>query len=98
MSLPDSLNHKIELFRQVGRAFRYEEELFSKTSWIAIFLGQGIMPQTYDPIVAGLPYDIVDDSLASMRAAMETTAAAMLPHQDFIQRYCPAPTLEPLTP
>ena len=90
MSLPDSLKHKIALFREVGRAFRYEEELFSKTSWIAVFLGQGIWPKTYDPIVATLPHAVVDESLESMRQAMIKTSEAMPLHQDFIRRYCPA--------
>jgi tryptophan halogenase len=90
MSLPDSLKHKIALFREVGRAFRYEDELFSKTSWIAVFLGQGIMPKSYDPIVATLPHKVVEESLESMRQAMLNTSGAMPLHQDFIRRYCPA--------
>ena len=44
MELPDTLQHKIELFREHGRVFRYNEELFDVPSWIAVMLGQGIDP------------------------------------------------------
>jgi tryptophan halogenase len=90
MSIPDSLTHKIELFRTAGRTFRYEEELFARTSWVAVFLGQGIVPQTCDPVIAHLPYDTVVRSLESMRAAMAAEAARMPTHAAFLQSYCPA--------
>jgi len=93
MSLPDSLNHKIDLFRQTGRTFRYEEELFSKASWIAVLLGQGITPQSYDPIVRNLPQTTVSESLESMRLAMIKEAGRMPTHADFIKSYCPSGNL-----
>ena len=90
MSIPDTLRHKIDLFRTAGRSFRYEEELFSRTSWVAVFLGQGIIPQICDPVIAALPYDPVAGSLASMRAAMAAEAGRMPLHSAFIKSYCPA--------
>ncbi|CAL4869545.1 Flavin-dependent tryptophan halogenase PrnA (plasmid) [Asticcacaulis sp. MM231] len=93
MNLPDSLCHKIELFREAGRAFRYEDELFAKASWIAVFLGQGVMPKSYDPIVRNLPYASVSESLELMRTAMINEAGRMPNHADFIQRYCGSASL-----
>ncbi len=90
MDIPDSLRHKIELFREAARVFRYEEELFSRPSWVAVFLGQNIVPRRYDPIVAALPHADVHESLESMRLAMFQAANAMPTHEQFIQRYCPA--------
>jgi tryptophan halogenase len=90
MSIPDSLRHKIELFREAGRVFRYEDELFSRPSWVAVFLGQNILPRRCDPIVATLPEDQVRQSLDSMHAAMLAATQAMPTHADFIQRYCAA--------
>ncbi len=88
MSLPDSLRHKIELFREAGRAFRYDDELFAKASWIAVFLGQGVIPKSYDPIVGNLPHGSVSESLESMRTAMINEVGRMPTHADFIQHYC----------
>jgi tryptophan halogenase len=90
MSIPDSLRHKIELFREAGRVFRYEDELFARASWVAVFLGQNIVPRRQDPIVAALNHGQVRESLDSMHAAMLAAVRAMPSHADFIQRYCPA--------
>jgi tryptophan halogenase len=88
LSIPESLRHKIELFREAGRVFRYEDELFARSSWVAVLLGQNIVPRRCDPIVAALPREQVRQSLDSMRAAMSAATQAMPTHADFIQRYC----------
>jgi len=90
MPIPETLSRKIALFKAAGRAFRYEDELFSRASWIAVFLGQGIVPRAYDPIVNTLPLAEVRESLESMRQAMINAVGGMPTHEDFIRRYCPA--------
>ncbi len=87
MSIPDSLTHKIDLFQEAGRAFRYEDELFSKTSWIAVMIGQNIYPRSVDPIVASLPAEDISRSLNSMQTAMTKAATAVPKHSDFIDKY-----------
>lgn len=49
MALPDSLAGKLELWREAGRVEQYGEGLFLEPSWIAVYLGQGMMPARYDP-------------------------------------------------
>ena len=88
MSLPDSLVHKMELFKAAGRVFRYEDELFSKPSWVAVFLGQGIIPKIVDPIVSTLPVEQLERSLNSMHGAMQNAVKNMPTHQEFIEKYC----------
>jgi tryptophan halogenase len=90
MSTPDSLEHKINLFREAGRVFRYEDELFSRPSWVAVMLGQNIVPKICDPIVATLDPAQVDHSLTSMRRAMADAAGKMPTHAAFIDQYCKA--------
>lgn len=90
MSIPDSLTQKIELFREAGRIFRYEDELFSKPSWVAVMLGQNIQPRTVDPIVEGVASEQIERSLGSMKAAMANAVTKMETHQAFINRYAPA--------
>jgi tryptophan halogenase len=92
MDIPESLQRKIALFRRAGRVFRYEEELFTRPSWLAVFLGQNIMPHQCDPIVAVLPAEKVLESVESMRVAMNKAAAAMPTHEEFIARYCATAT------
>ena len=92
MPLPDSLVHKMELFKSAGRVFRYEDELFSKPSWVAVMLGQGILPKTIDPIVLSLPIEDLQRSLGSMQNAMQNAAMNMPTHERFIQEYCVSST------
>jgi tryptophan halogenase len=88
MEIPDSLNHKIALFREGGRAFRHDDELFSRPSWVAVFLGQNMQPRTYDPVIATLPPNEVTQSIESMRQAMVAEAVRMPSHEDFVRHYC----------
>lgn len=87
MSIPETLKRKIDLFSEAGRVFRYDDELFSKESWIAVSLGQNIMPKATDPIVSALPHEQVQHSLESMRKAMQQTAQKMPLHAEFIKRF-----------
>jgi tryptophan halogenase len=90
MKIPESLEYKIALFREAGRIFRYQEELFTTPSWVAVFLGQGIVPKHCDPIVSMIPTDEVRSSLESIRQGIATAAQSMPSHAEFIQRYCRA--------
>ena len=38
MEIPDSLTHRIELFKQTGRVFKLPTELFGENSWIQVML------------------------------------------------------------
>ena len=87
MSIPDTLKRKIDLFSEAGRVFRYDDELFSKPSWIAVCLGQNIIPKACDPIVASLPPEHVQQSLDSMQSAMKQAANKMPRHAEFLERY-----------
>ena len=87
MSIPDSLKRKMNLFAEAGRVFRYDDELFSKASWIAVCLGQNILPKINDPIVANLPIEQVNGSLESMRNAMAQTAKKIPSHEEFLERF-----------
>ena len=90
MSVPDSLQDKIDLFQDAGRVFRYEDDLFGETSWVAVLLGQNIIPKTIDPIVATVPSEQVERSLKSMESAIEKAIKTMPSHSEFISKYCPS--------
>lgn len=87
MPIPDSLDQRIELFREAGRIFRYEDELFSTTSWVAVFLGQNVHPKSLDPIVETLDVAKITHSLESMKASMQRATLNMQSHEDFLRNY-----------
>jgi tryptophan 7-halogenase len=90
MSIPDSLTHKIELFQTKGRVFRHEDELFTVPSWVAVMLGQNIVPERYDPIADALDEAKVAAAIEQVRMAFEQTATQMPSHAQFIAQNCAA--------
>jgi len=86
MAVPDSLEHKLELFREHGRVFRYNEELFDVPSWIAVILGQGIDPASYDPLVDGMPDADVRRAMAELRNSYLQAAQRLPLASEFIDR------------
>ena len=86
MPIPDSLKHKIELFREHGRLFRYNEELFEIPSWAAVLTGQDVLPRAHDPLVDALPDEQVLAAMAELRSSYEAAAQAMPSASQFIER------------
>ena len=90
MSIPDTLRRKIELFRACGRFFRDDDELFVEPNWIAVFLGQGVWPERYDPLVDAVDIEGVSKTFQRMRALMRSAAESMPMHRAFIEQHCAA--------
>jgi tryptophan 7-halogenase len=90
MAVPDTLAHRIELFRETGRVFRRNEELFAENSWVQVMMGQGIVPRAHHPIAEKLPADELDRLLRTIRENVAKQVAAMPPHADYVARYCGA--------
>ena len=89
--LVDSLREKIDLFRSHGRILREESDLFPVPSWLAVMVGQNIIPRRYDPLVDGLDPLKIQTRLEELRSAVQDCVEAMPSHWDFIQsgRACP---------
>jgi tryptophan halogenase len=90
MAVPDSLAHKIELFQNRAKIARFDEQLFAEPSWLAVFLGQGILPRDYDRLADVPAYD---DVVRAVRGIGQTNAGivARLPtHDAFIAAACRA--------
>jgi tryptophan halogenase len=95
MELPESLAHKIALFRASAAAPDYRYGLFSRDSWLAVLVGQGVLPAAWNPLAEAVPLDDLEARLADLKYRIEVNAADMTAHGDFIRSYCPAPVLEP---
>jgi tryptophan halogenase len=94
MELPATLRHKIDLWRSNGRIFRENEELFSEESWIQVFIGQGILPRSYDPLVEIKSDAQIEQFLGNIAATIARCVDVMPTHHDYIRKYCPA---DPIT-
>jgi tryptophan halogenase len=84
MAIPDSLTYRLEQFRSAGRLVINSDELFTPASWVAVALGQGIVPERYDPL-ADLPESkAVADQLANLRQMADRVAQSLTTHRDFL--------------
>jgi tryptophan 7-halogenase len=93
LQLPESLAHRIELFRTRGALVTYREGCFLDPSWIAVYIGQGVVPRRYDPLADAVPTDQLAVHLRTLRRAVLQTAHSMPDHRQFIGRYCPATSM-----
>jgi tryptophan halogenase len=90
MPIPDSLAFKIEMFRRTGRVPEPAYDLFHPPSWVAVLLGQGIVPEGFDPMVEAVPEPEAEQVLERIRALIAHTAQEMPRQQQFIDRCCRA--------
>ncbi|WP_242187307.1 tryptophan halogenase family protein [Sphingomonas sp. CARO-RG-8B-R24-01] len=88
MDVPETLAQKIALFRETGRVFRRNEELFAENSWVQVMMGQGIEPATHHPIAAKLPDEELARFLATLRDNVTRTVAGLPPHAAYVAQYC----------
>lgn len=88
MSIPDTLQYKIDQFRTNGMIMSDERELFHNPSWIAVYVGQNIIPERAPVITRFRGHVPVKERLADIKRAIGEASDAMIPHQEFIDRYC----------
>ncbi len=91
MTLPESLLTKLDLWSGKARVFREQGELFTPDSWIAVLLGQDVLPASFDPVTATLPPAETVRFMAHVHDMIDKTAAAMPLHEAFIAQHCAAP-------
>jgi tryptophan 7-halogenase len=88
MDVPDTLMHRIELFRSSGRILRFSDELFSNDSWLAVMVGQGILPEQHDPVADTIAPETLRQQMTGLRNALHRAVQALPTHEDFIARHC----------
>jgi tryptophan halogenase len=90
MDIPDSLAHKMELFRERAKVITYKDGLFLEPSWIAVYIGQRVVPRAYNPLADVLAGAELDTRLTTVRKQVKDAAAGMPTHEQFLAQYCPA--------
>ena len=90
MEIPDRLAYKIAHFREHGMVVSDERELFHNPSWIAVFLGQHIVPEKAPATARLRSGPPVRERIAQVRAAMAEAVAAAATHEAYLARCCAA--------
>jgi tryptophan halogenase len=97
MPIPDSLAHKMELFRTRGSVVTYKDGLFLEPSWLAVYFGQRVFPRGYDPRADAVEAGDSAAQLKRVRDKVQLAVMRMPGHEDFLRQYCPAAPVAGMT-
>ena len=86
MSIPSSLEYKIDQFVETGRVVMSRGDLFQIPSWLSVMFGQGLMPKRYDPLANLVEPETHAETLAVMRGAIADYAGRLPAHADFLRK------------
>ena len=67
MTLPSSLEDKLQAWLNRGYLTKYEHGVFHPPSWLAVMAGQNLFPNSYDPRVNNFDYDTIKTKLDNLR-------------------------------
>jgi len=88
MRVPDSLAEKMTLFRRRGRVEAYRVGVFLEASWLAVYLGQGVVPEGWDPRADAVPEPALTAALDRLAARTAEAVAGMPDHAAYLARFC----------
>ena len=86
MPIPDRLAYKIAHFRERGLMVADERELFNNPSWLAVYTGQGILPERVPPLAAMRTDAPAELRLQQVKSAIDEAGEAMPTHDAYLAR------------
>lgn len=85
MSVPDTLQSKMDEYQREGKLTRYPWEIFGEDSWIAVYHGLEFYPQCYDKRLARVDEAMFVDQLKAMRTWIANVTEQAPPHEAFLR-------------
>ena len=93
MTLPDSLEEKIQAWNTRGYLLRYEHGVFLPPSWVAVMAGQNLMPKSYDRRANRLKLEDVKARLDTIRSESHAAVTQTPDHATYLKDFGAAATL-----
>lgn len=90
IEIPDSLRHKLDVWKASGQVALEDSESYMEPSWVAILLGNGVVPEHYAVAADFYPLEQIRTGLKLRREEVMRSAQAVTSHQDFIDHHCKA--------
>jgi tryptophan halogenase len=91
MQIPDSLRLRIDTFASCGTLLQFDAESFKPESWLTLFHGLGLTPESYDSRVDDIDVPRMLAALDVIRGSIARAAENAPRHADFVAKFCPAP-------
>ncbi|MDO3382031.1 tryptophan halogenase family protein [Gilvimarinus algae] len=88
MTVPQTLQTRMDIYRDSGRIFWSADELFTVNSWNQVMLGQGLTPLHYHPATDNIPAADFERVMQGYHQTVKQFVEKMPSHQAFIDSYC----------
>jgi tryptophan halogenase len=82
------LAHKIDSFRARGETVHYEDEAFTIDDWQALFIGHGVIPESWDPAVDRTEPALLRSELNRIQGFIRAKVEVQRTHPDYLQKVC----------
>jgi tryptophan halogenase len=89
------LAHKIGAFRARGETVHYEDETFTIDDWQSLFIGHGVMPESYDPAADRTPPELLKSELRRILGFIRQKVEGQSLHADYLRSVCARPAMSP---
>jgi tryptophan halogenase len=96
MKLPESLQEKMTAWLTRGYIIKYEFGAFLPPSWIAVMLGQNLIPRGYDRRADAAPEEVLVKNAAGIREEVRVAVRNTPDHKAFIEQIGAASDSAPL--
>jgi tryptophan halogenase len=90
MELPETLKYKLEIWENCARLPLFDAESHQLPSWVAILIGNGFIPKTYDRMADRMPLGQLRSGMAALRTQIARAAASLSDHGVYLDRNCKA--------
>ncbi|WP_427451531.1 tryptophan halogenase family protein [Litorimonas sp. WD9-15] len=87
MTLPESLQEKMEAWKSRGYLLRYEQGVFLPPSWVAVMAGQNLIPDGYDLRVNRKTLDEVVSVTDTIKQQSKIAVTQTPDHAAFLAQY-----------
>ena len=94
MDIPESLAHRLEIFKKNGYVWADDVALFRVDSWVQVMMGQGLAPAGFHGAGKLTDKTVLQESLAKIKASIDEKVQKLPTHQQFIDHYCKAPSAD----
>lgn len=84
LSLPDSLAHKLAVFRATAQVPAYNNESYAEPSWVSVFVGQGVIPEGYSARADMVSEEVLARLLKRRRDDIRGVVSRMPTHEQFL--------------
>ena len=88
MSVPDTLQHKLDLWRSAGRIVRTDNELFAEVGWLQVLHGQRVQARAHHPIADALDEGDVAAYLGDIERVIGACVEQMPSHAKYVAAHC----------